>query len=67
MEGIYCTEAFYKDKYESAIFNDIRKDKIKIVTQRVFKNICSTQSPAGIAALCTIPKKKSINLRKIYL
>ena len=70
VECIYCTEAFYKDKYESAIFNDIRKDKIKIVTERVFKNICSTQSPSGIAAICTIPKYNSINLEErqwIYL
>ena len=70
VEGIYCTEAFYKDKYESAIFNDIRKDKIKIVTERVFKNICCTKSPSGIAAICTIPKYNSINLEErqwIYL
>ena len=64
VEGVYCTEAFYKDNHESSIFNDIEKDKIKIVTERIFKNICSTQSPSGIAAMCTLPPKKSINLEE---
>jgi len=70
VEGVYCTEAFYKDNHESSIFDDIRKDKIKIVTERVFKNICSTQSPSGIAAICTIPKNNSIDIEErqwIYL
>ena len=38
VEGVYCTEAFYKDNHESSVFNDIEKDKIKIVTERMFKN-----------------------------
>ena len=70
VEGVYCTEAFYKNNHDSSIFSNIEKDKIKIVTERIFKNICFTQSPSGIAAICTIPMKKSINLEEkqwIYL
>jgi hypothetical protein len=37
VEGVYCTGAFYKDNHGSSVFNDIEKDKIKIVTERVLK------------------------------
>tara|TARA_B100001250_G_C19558766_1_gene682366 strand:+ start:69 stop:812 length:744 start_codon:yes stop_codon:yes gene_type:complete len=64
VEDIYCTRVFYNDNSTSAIFNNIEKGKVEIVSEEVLRKICSTKSPSGIAAICTMPNKNSIDLKE---
>ena len=64
VKDIYCTKAFYNDNSESSILNDIEKDKVKIISEEILRKICYTQSPSGIAAICTMPKDNLVDLKE---
>ena len=59
---LFCTQTFYsKNKSSWQGFAKVNSPRIKIITDSQFKNISSTSTPSGIAALCNMPKSHNID------